>query len=273
MEVEFWGVRGSTPVAGKKFLKYGGHTLCASVAVESTVTEVIVLDAGTGIKRLGEKLMASAAGAELRLHLLLTHFHLDHIVGLPFFAPLYSAQAKIFFYSPFSPQETEKQLATLMGGRYFPVSFRETGSAKSFKSIAEEGLAIGKVQLTTCPLHHPQGSIAYRIEIDGSSLVMATDTEPPEGRLDERLAEFISGTNCFVCDAMFTPEEYLKRQGWGHSSWQHGAALARAGRAGRLLLSHLSPEHPDRVVDEMVRQARLEFRQTDAAREGLCLTL
>lgn len=273
MEVEFWGVRGTMPEGGRGYTKYGGHTLCTTVVEGADTTEMLILDAGTGLKRLGERLMGAPESAELNLNLLLTHFHLDHIIGLPFFAPLYSSRAKIVFYSPFPPPETEKQLARLMGGRYFPVAFRETDSVKSFQKIPEEGLTVGEFWVRYCGLHHPQGSFAYRIEAGESSLVMATDTEPPEGKLDERLAEFAAGVDCFVCDAMFTPEEYSKRQGWGHSTWQHGVALARASRVGWLVLSHFSPDHPDAVIDGMVKQAHQEFRPTRAAREGLRLKL
>ncbi|MBM3285042.1 MAG: MBL fold metallo-hydrolase, partial [Candidatus Aminicenantes bacterium] len=213
MELEFWGVRGTMPVGGREFGKYGGHTLCACVT--SAAGEMVIVDAGTGIKRLGEKIMEGAGSSGLHLYVLLTHFHLDHIIGLPFFAPLYAAGAGITFYSPFPPKKTEKQLAGLMGGRYFPVAFRETQSAKTFKKIPENGLAIGNFAITSCPLHHPQGSVAYRIEAGESSLVVATDTEPPEGRLDERLTSFARGADVFVCDATFTPAEYGKRQGWG----------------------------------------------------------
>ncbi len=275
MEVEFWGVRGTMPVGGRDYTKYGGHTLCATVVEGVDATEILILDAGTGLKRFGEKLMGIGAkeSAELNLHLLLTHFHLDHIIGLPFFAPLYASQTRLTIYSSFSPAETEKQLAGLMGGRYFPVAFKETNSVKSFKKIPDEGLAIGNFLVRSLALHHPQGSYAYRIELGERSLVMATDTEPPEGKFDERLAEFIRRADCFVGDAMFTPEEYSKRQGWGHSTWQHGVALARASRVGWLLLSHLSPDHSDRMIDGMVKEARGEFRRTRAAREGLRLKL
>ncbi len=269
MVIDFWGVRGSMPVAGKNFLRHGGHTLCTSVREDSKADEMIILDAGTGLKQLGEKIIEGLDIMNLRLHFLFTHFHLDHVIGLPFFAPLYSARAKIIFYSPLSPPETRKQLTSLMGGRFFPVAFGETDSLKSFRRIPDQGLAIGKFRVMSCPLHHPQGSVAYKIEMDGKSMVTATDTEPPEGRLDERLAVFVRGADCLVYDATFTPEEYKKRQGWGHSTWQHGTALAREAKVGRLFLSHFNPDHEDSVIDQMVRQARCEFRSTWAACEGL----
>lgn len=269
MEVEFWGVRGTTPVSEKDKLKYGGHTSCATVT--SAAGEILIIDAGTGIKRLGEKLMAGEAANELHLHVFLTHFHLDHVIGLPFFAPLYSPKAVITFYSPASPQETEKSLRGVMGGRYFPVDFKETASQKNFVKAEEDSFSVGKLKISACPLHHPQGSAAYKIEEKQSSVVFATDTEPPEQGMDERLASFIKGVSCFIYDATFTPEEYQMRQGWGHSTWFEGTKLARRAGVKRLLLSHFNPEHADSQVDEMVKQARQEFRRTAAARERLRL--
>lgn len=271
MELEFWGVRGTAPASGRNYLKYGGHTPCLSVI--SSAGDVVIIDAGTGIKNLGEKLMAGPAATDLRLHLLFTHFHLDHVSGLPFFSPLYSARATISFVSSLSPAETEKCLSGLMGGRYFPVAFKETASTKVFKKIGDEPMAIGSLTVRHLPLHHPQGSVAYRIEEGEMSLVMATDTEPPDGQTDERLASFARQAGVFVYDAMFTPDEYLRRQGWGHSTWLEGTKLARRAKVGRLILSHLNPDHSDRQVDEMVRLARREFRRTSAGREGLRLRI
>jgi phosphoribosyl 1,2-cyclic phosphodiesterase len=267
MRVEFWGVRGTAPASGKNFVKYGGHTPCA--AAESAKGGIVIVDAGTGIRRLGDALMARGGSGGLEIHLFLTHFHLDHIIGLPFFAPLYSARARITFYSPVLPRDAEKCLSGLMAGRYFPVGFRETASTKDFQKVEEESFSIGKLNISSCQLNHPQGSVAYRIAEKDLAIVFATDTEPPEEGMDERLAGFIRGAAHLVCDATFTPEEYTRRQGWGHSTWRHGTELAAAAGVRNLLLSHFSPEHDDRQVEEMVRRARREFRFTAAAREGL----
>jgi phosphoribosyl 1,2-cyclic phosphodiesterase len=269
MEITFWGVRGTMPVSGKDRQKYGGHTPCA--AVVSAAGDIVIIDAGTGIKALGESLMARPPRERLRLHILLTHFHLDHVIGLPFFAPLYSAAAHITFYSALAPRETEKQVRGLMSGRYFPVDFRETASAKSFLRAGDNTFSIGKLGLAGCPLNHPQGSFGYRIADDSGSIVFATDTEPSDEGTDERLARFVEGATFFVCDATFTPEEYKTRQGWGHSTWLEGTRLARRAGVENLLLSHLNPEHSDARVDEMVRLARREFPRTSAAHEGLLL--
>jgi phosphoribosyl 1,2-cyclic phosphodiesterase len=271
LDVKFWGVRGTAPVSGRDTLKYGGHTPCAAVTGEAG--EMLIIDAGTGIKALGEELIALAETRKLHLHVLLTHFHLDHIIGLPFFAPLYSSKVDMTFYGPVSPQETEKNLRGIMTGRFFPVDFKETASPKSFVKIEEKSLSVGRLKISVCPLFHPQGSVAYRIEENGHSAVFATDTEPPENGLDERLASFIRGVNYFIYDATFTPEEYRLRQGWGHSTWLEGTKLARRAEVQNLILSHFNPDHNDGLVGEMVRSARKEFRRTAAAREGMRLRI
>src|SRR4030043_2005652 len=172
-------------------VRYGGHTPCA--ALRSSAGDLLVVDAGTGIKRLGERLMAESGKATLAVDLLLTHFHLDHIIGLPFFAPLYAPQAALTFFSPAAPKETEKYLGGLQMGRYFPVAFKETASQKKFLKADEAGFSVGEFRISYFPFHHPQGSVAYRVEEGGRSVVFGRSTGPPEHGTGERLAGFIRG--------------------------------------------------------------------------------
>ncbi len=268
MKVEFWGVRGSCPVSGEDKIKYGGHTLCASVALSEE--ESLIIDAGTGIRKLGEKLLEEGEEKPLTLHMFLTHFHLDHIMGIPFFKPLYSPQVALTFYAPAQPEETEKYLSTIMAERFFPIDFKETPSRKAFKEAPEKDFSLGEIRVSSCPLHHPQGSIAYKIKAGKGSIVFATDTEHPEEGVDRRLVEFTEGADALIYDAMFTPEEYeAGKKGWGHSTWHEGTKIARAAGVKTLYLSHFNFTHPDSQIDEILSLAQREFPHTKAAREGL----
>jgi phosphoribosyl 1,2-cyclic phosphodiesterase len=267
MDQKFWGVRGTFPTPDIDRARYGGHTTCSSLRVGPDA--YIVLDAGTGLRDLGERIMSDSRGRDFHVDLLLTHFHLDHIMGFPFFAPLYSPRATITVHTPGDPHDTEAALAGLMAGRYFPVKLAGTPARKEFRDL-EPGLTIGGVRVSSCPLRHPQGSVAYRLEAGAPSLVLATDTEHPESGVDERLAAFAEGADWLVYDAMFTPAEYeVGKKGWGHSTWLAGTRLASAARVGSLVLSHFNPSHADRDVDGILEAARERFPRTLAAAQGL----
>jgi len=267
MELEFLGVRGSMPVSGTDRNKYGGHTLCACLM--NSEKEWIIIDAGTGLKKLGERLQSQGGGKPLDIHILLTHFHLDHITGLPFFGPLYFPQATLNFYAPVSPEETEKYLGGIMAGRYFPLDLKETPSKKTFTKIPPNKFAIGSVEISHCALRHPQGSVSYRIEENGKAIVYATDTEHPEEGIDRNLVSFARNADILIYDAMFTPEEYESgRKGWGHSTWLEGTKIARAADVHTLYLSHFNPDHSDGQIDEIVSLAQEKFAHTLGAREG-----
>ncbi len=272
MKLEFWGTRGTCPVADKDNVKYGGRTACASVTAESG--EVIIIDAGTGLRSLGEKLSRERGRESLHLQLLLTHFHLDHVIGLPCFGPLYSEKTTITFYSNEEPAETERLLGALMAGRLFPLDLCELRSVRHFRKLQAGGLEIGGVRIKHRPLNHPQGSLAFKLEGSESSVIFATDTEHPLKGVDEGLADFARGAGHFICDATFTPEDYeANKRGWGHSTWEAGTKLAKEAGVGRLYLSHLNPGFSDRDVDSILRHARRRFARTAIAYPGVSLTI
>jgi phosphoribosyl 1,2-cyclic phosphodiesterase len=268
MNLEFLGVRGTFPTPDADRARYGGHTICSAIRLGPA--EYIVIDAGTGLRGLGERIMREAGDGEIRVDLLLTHFHLDHILGLPFFAPLYSPRTVLAVHAPGDPLAAKKALAGLMDAPYFPVRFDATAARKEFFESKPE--IVGKVRVSSCPLEHPQGSVAYRLQTEEWSLVHATDTEHPAGGLDGRLASLADGITWLIYDAMFTPEEYAAgKQGWGHSTWLAGATLAKAVRAKTLVLSHFNPAHTDADIEHILREARDRFPRTIAAAPGLRL--
>jgi phosphoribosyl 1,2-cyclic phosphodiesterase len=266
MKLEFWGVRGTMPISGIDRVKYGGNTICSAVYAEDKIP--IIIDAGTGIKKLGDEIVREKGDKPLNLSILLTHFHLDHIQGLPFFAPLYLPDAVITFYSPQSPKEMEQYLSGLMSGRYFPVDFWGTPSMKLYLQIQGDFCLKG-VHISMCPLHHPQGSVAYRLATDNRTVVFATDTEHPSHGIDERLAAFAEGADDFIYDATFTLDEYESgKSGWGHSTWLEGTKLAEEAKVKHLFLHHFNPDHSDEHIDEIVAKAREKFPRTSGAKES-----
>jgi phosphoribosyl 1,2-cyclic phosphodiesterase len=269
MDLRFWGVRGTFPSPDKDCIRYGGHTTCSSLRLAPGVT--LIVDAGTGLRGLGERIMSEAGDGAIRIDLLLTHFHLDHIMGFPYFAPLYSPRAAISVHAPGDPRETRSALAGLMAGPYFPVKLEGTAARIEFRDL-DPGLTIGGVRISSCPLRHPQGSVAYRLEAGGSSLVLSTDTEHPEAGVDGRLATFAEKATWLVYDAMYTPAEYeAGKKGWGHSTWLAATELAAAARVGTLVLSHFNPSHTDDDVDRILEAARGRFPRTLAAAQGFVL--
>ncbi len=265
MEFEFWGVRGTSPVSPPEKTSYGGHTPCA--ALKGIHGDRIVIDAGTGMIRLGRKESRSPE-KHACYHILITHFHLDHVMGLPFFSPLYDGDVALKFYAAAPEAETEKYLSGLMAGRYFPLDWDATPARKSYTDITDKEFSIGRVSVSSCPLNHPQESVAYRFKRDGRILITATDTEHPESGCDGRLADFCRRADVLVYDASFTPEEYAaSRRGWGHSTWEAGAALALEAGVGKLILSHFNPEYSDAVIEAMIRRARERFAPTEGAHE------
>jgi phosphoribosyl 1,2-cyclic phosphodiesterase len=272
MEFSFLGVRGSTPASGKNFNKYGGHTLCSLVQLPDR--EKIVVDTGTGCIGWGQDSIKSQGGRPVRLNVLFTHFHLDHLLGLFFFNPLYSPSTQITFYSSLAPKSLEKCLSSLMGGRFSPVKLMDTPSKKIFKKIPPERFSIGGIQVSYCPLNHPQGAVAFKFQDKHKSVVLATDTEHPENGIDEKLAAFAFGVDYLVYDAMFTPSEYRAgKRGWGHSTWEEGIKVAEKAEVGHLVLSHFNPNHTDRKIDLILSQSRKIFPKTLAAKEGQIIGL
>ena len=262
----FWGVRGTCPVSGENRNKYGGHTPCASL--ETPDGSILIIDAGTGIKELGDWLMNGKDKLSSTLHIFLTHFHLDHIMGLPFFGPLYSPDIRLIFYSDILPEETENLLSGFMGGKYFPIPFQQTESEKIFRQMPKQFLEIGATRISCCPLNHPQGSVAYKIQDENNTIVSATDTEHPSQGIDQKLADFAAEADVLVYDATFTPAEYQAgRMGWGHSTWLEGTKLAKQAVVKKLFLSHLNPDHQDSQIDVLVSLAREEFPDAYGARE------
>jgi len=276
-KLSFWGVRGSTPTVDPATWRYGGNTPCLElIAPDGTK---IILDCGTGLRMLGSRWAAPNGGQAPGTHILVTHYHWDHIQGIPFFSPLYVENNEFHFYSfrsKFLGRDSLKQVfEAQMALPYFPVDMSAMSAKRKFKEVdGGDSFTVGENKITARWLNHPQGCLGFRIETPAGTVAYATDNEPGDAKMDESLRELAAGADIFINDAQFTPEQLeTTRKGWGHSSWLEGVKVARQAGAKTLVLFHHDPDSTDRMVDSILRQAREEFDSVFAGSEGMVITL
>ena len=276
-KLSFWGVRGSTPTVDPATWRYGGNTPCLElVAPDGTQ---IILDCGTGLRMLGSRWAMPGEKRSSKAHIFVTHYHWDHIQGVPFFAPFYAESNEFHFYSfrsKFLGRDSLKQVfETQMASPYFPVDMSAMSAKRKFQEVAGgESFKLGENKVTAKWLNHPQGCLGFRIETPAGTVAYATDNEPGDAELDKSLRELAAGADIFINDAQYTPEQLAnERRGWGHSTWKEGARVAREVGATTLVLFHHDPDSTDRTVDTILRQARDEFDSVFAASEGMVITL
>jgi phosphoribosyl 1,2-cyclic phosphodiesterase len=272
LEVRFWGVRGSIPSPGHKTSVHGGNTSCVELRAGG---QLIVLDMGSGMRPLG----ASLGGAAVSGSLFLSHYHWDHIQGLPFFGPVYNPASSFeVFGATRGGREVREILSGQMLPPYFPVTMAALRSQLTFRAIADgDRVEVGAVTVTARELNHPNGALAYRFDYGGRSVVYATDHEHGRSEADDGLVALASGADALIYDAMYTPEEYAGENGrpgkvgWGHSTWIEAAAIARRAGIGTLVLFHHEPSRSDEALEEIEGKARRLHPATVAAREGQSL--
>jgi phosphoribosyl 1,2-cyclic phosphodiesterase len=261
--VRFHGVRGSLATPGLATATVGGNTSCVEVTCGDTR---IVLDAGTGLRGIGDAL-AATGGSETTL--LLSHLHWDHIQGLPFFAPIYLPGHRVEVISgPNGVLPLEAALRRQMTAPFFPVDFEEVSRQLSAREArAGDTFAVGPATVRMARLNHPDPVWGYRIEHAGRSVVYATDTEH-YACVDPVLARLAAGADVLIYDAQYTPDEYPGKVGWGHSTWAAAVELAKAAGVKTLALFHHDPRRSDAAVAELEARAQAAFPSTIAAREG-----
>jgi phosphoribosyl 1,2-cyclic phosphodiesterase len=294
MRVTFWGTRGSIATPGPATTVYGGNTACVEVRCGR---EILVFDAGTGIRSLGLALVQEFAGRPLTLHLFLSHTHWDHIQGFPFFVPAYLPGTTIHLYgSSGQGRSLEKLIRGQMDPDYFPVALGDLASTIHVHEFRAQAFELGEAAVTAMYLNHPGMTLGYRVAYGGKSLVYATDNEPYTftldqlggrgeagrdfgRRLDEEFVQFLAGTDLYIGEAQYTDEEYPKRVGWGHSSVSATVDAALAAGVRSLGLFHHDPMHDDATVAAMLEGARRQIAARGsslscfAAREGEVIDL
>ncbi|MDQ2905217.1 MAG: MBL fold metallo-hydrolase [Ktedonobacteraceae bacterium] len=292
--VRFWGVRGSYPMPGADTMRHGGNTSCVEVQAGA---HTLILDAGSGIIRLGEDLLQRPHTKPLNISLLITHGHSDHLNGLPFFTPLYEPDTCIDFFGPrLDGYDIEQLVTPPMSPPYFPVDIRKLPSQRAFHTLPDDASSIiwergagrpemvandhkeareAEIRITAKFTHnHPQnGSFIYRIEYAGRCLVFATDVEWARG-CDADIIGFIQGANLLIHDAQYTPDDYRRnKDGFGHSTFEMATEVALAAGVDELVLFHHEPTYDDNTLDGIEAEARKRFARTRSACEGMEIDL
>jgi phosphoribosyl 1,2-cyclic phosphodiesterase/DNA-binding response OmpR family regulator len=283
MRLRFWGTRGSIAKPGPTTVRYGGNTSC--VEVRSGAGTLLVLDCGTGAHGLGHKLVAERT-KPYHGHMLITHTHWDHIQGFPFFAPLFLPGDEWDVYAPRGLRESLRDtLAGQMQYTYFPVSLEQFAATVRYHDLVEGVITIGDVRVSARYLNHPALTLGYRLEVDGVTVVYATDHEPHSRALaegapgelageDRRHSEFLAGADLVIHDSQYTAAEYPAKLGWGHSTIESVVAVSLAAKARRLALYHHDPMRDDEALGYLVQAARQRAGaalEVFAAAEGLTL--
>lgn len=282
---KFWGVRGSIPTPGPGTVYYGGNTSCVEVRAGD---EIIILDAGTGIRPLGQSLVEEFKEKPLNITLLISHTHWDHIQGFPFFLPAYNASNKLRILGY---EGARAGLATTFAGQmespYFPIALQQMPGHIVINELKELKFALGKVNVQACFLNHPGICVGYRLSTPAGSMAYLPDNEPyghrhssPDGApektpvLERELMDFIDGVDALILDSQYDSQEYEKHVSWGHGCVRDSVALAMKANVKKLYLFHHDPNHDDDRVREMLAAGREMVAQAggklevEAAREG-----
>ena len=291
--VRFWGVRGSIATPGPETVRYGGNTTCVEVRVGD---DILILDAGTGIRPLGMQLRREFAGRQLQAHLLLTHTHWDHIQGLPFFGPVHDPGSFVTVLGYEGAQQSLlKTLSAQMDSTVFPIGMDQLAGKIVVRELHELEFRAGRVPVQAAFANHPGITLGYRLNTPAGAVVFMPDVEimpfdrPRPARpqapgeedaedfaayKNQLLAEFAHGAELFICDAQYNADEYERRIGWGHSCVEDTVRLALQANVKHLVLFHHDPTHDDDAIDRMVSAARALVAaaggtmQIDAAAEG-----
>ena len=275
LSIKFWGTRGSIPCPGPDTVKYGGNTTCFEILCGS---KRIIIDAGTGIRSLGKQIMLEEKNL-LDADLFFTHTHMDHIQGLPFFAPLYNANSDVRLHAGHlagDKYDLHGIIGTmLMKDPVFPVPSSLIEKACSFNDYkcGQEFDLDGGILIKTGQLNHPNGACGYRIEFEGKIIAVCTDTEHFEDRIDENVLALAQNADIMVYDAAYTEESYPNFKGWGHSTWQEAIKVADAANVKQTFLFHHEPSHSDEIMDKIAQEVALIKDGVRPAVEGETITV
>lgn len=269
MKVIFYGTRGSVPVSDPEFMEFGGNTTCLFISGIDEGFGTIIMDAGTGIRKLGKDISSGKVEIGEEISLGFTHFHWDHIQGFPFFEPAYNPMSKIHISTAGQRkiQSLKDIFSTQMQSTFFPVQLENMGAQIEFEKyntnvvVGEKG-ALG----TVIDVHHPGGCIAVRFKFNEKAVVFCTDVEHPNG-IDEKVVNLAMNADILIHDAQYTDEELQCHKGWGHSSYNQAIEVVERSNAKKLIITHHDPDHDDKFLRKMEKQCQQRFKNLIFARD------
>lgn len=269
-KIVFWGTRGSYPIASHQIIKVGGRTSCVSIEYDQ---HLIILDAGTGIITLGED---SRLQQYKKAIILLSHVHHDHIMGIPFFKPIFDKEWSLHFYAGVAKPYggLKKVLKTCFSPPYFPMEWEKFPSTCHYQDfLPNQSLIIQNITVNTISLDHPGGACGYRIGLpNAQSIVYLTDTKHNE-QSNAEFTKFSQNADLLIYDSTFTDEEFIEHPDWGHSTWREATRLANAANVKCLALFHHNPDHCDQQMEDILTKAQNEFANTILSTDGLEIVL
>lgn len=294
MKIRFWGTRGSIPTPGKDTVRYGGNTPCVEVRLQND--NLVVFDAGTGIRALGDSLIAT--GESLKAYLVISHPHWDHIHGFPFFKPLFISGNEFTIIGAESRNlKLRQMISDQMDKVYFPIQLNELKAKIKFHPVRGAAIPVFGATLSSLYVNHPAFALGYRLDVGNRSMVYISDNEPfdrevaqsvknvdrkiiaeyikVKGDPNQRIFDFCRGADILIHDTTYTPEEYVNHVGWGHSHYLFSLKIADEARVKRLVLFHHEQTHSDDKIDEIVSKCEREIRTRNyrfhciAAAEGM----
>ena len=272
IQLKFWGVRGSIACPGPSTVRYGGNTPCVEVRCGE---HILIFDGGTGLRPFGDGMLK--AGATLDADLFLTHCHLDHVSGLPFFAPLFAKSHSLRIWAGNLPADisVKQALGIMMNPPLFPIDVESFQANMEYRDFQPGDTLKPRpgVVLRTGMLNHPGGAIGYRLECEGKVVAYLTDTELSPNAEENGVRALAQNADLLIFDTTYTDAEIATRRGWGHSTWKDGVRLANAAKARTLCMFHHDPSHDDEFMDRLGREAAAARPGTMVAREGLVIDL
>jgi phosphoribosyl 1,2-cyclic phosphodiesterase len=270
VKIKFYGTRGSVPVSEREFMEFGGNTTCVFISGIDEGAGAIIMDAGTGIRKLGKDIGTGKVEAGKEIGLGFTHFHWDHIQGFPFFEPAYNPNSKIQISTAGKRKilNLKDIFSTQMQSIYFPVQLENMGAQIEFEKI-EANVLVGEkgAIVRVADLQHPGGCIGIRFEINNKSVVFCTDVEHSNG-IDENVVNLSMNADVLIHDAQYTDEELKMHKGWGHSSYNQAIEVAVKAKVKQLIITHHDPDHDDDFLRAMERKCQERFEDLIFARDN-----